>query len=75
MTAILAVLAWTIGGGFAVLVALIVYARWLARIAAARQSAKGFVLDHVPFVSDVAATEHDLPDLRDTYTPDPKDAA
>ena len=75
MTAVLLVIAWTIGGGLGVLVALIIYARWLARIAAARQSAEGFVLDHVPFTSDVAATEHDLPELRDTYTPDPKEAA
>ena len=75
MSAVLLVLAWTIGGGLAVLVALIIYARWLARIAAARQSAKGFVLDHVPFTSDVAATEASLPELRDTYTPTPKEAA
>ena len=64
---ILAVLTWNVGGGLAVLVALTVYARWLVTTADARQSAVGFAVDFVPFTSEIAAMEHALPELRDTY--------
>lgn len=47
-----------------------VYARWLVLTARAKEAAESFERGFIPEARDINAAELDLPELRDTYTPE-----